>query len=60
MNHDSDILNSGLLSDNMDKGNIKHEINNLKTTEDDFSNMLCQLELLNDAFSYYKTMLKHD
>ena len=44
----------------MNKENVELKNNNLGITEDDFGCMLYKLVLLNESFSYYKTMIKHD
>ena len=44
----------------MNKENVQPENNNQGMTEDDFGDMLYELALLNESFSYYKTMIEHD
>ena len=44
----------------MNEENVELKNNNLGITEDDFGDMLYKLALLNESFSYYKTMIEHD
>ena len=44
----------------MNKEILEPEKKGAVITEDDFGCMLHQLELLNESFPYYKTMLKRD
>ncbi len=44
----------------MNEDSVELKNNNLSITEDNFGDMLNKLALLNESFSYYKTMIKHD
>lgn len=44
----------------MNEDNVELKNNKLSITEDNFGDMLNKLVLLNESFSYYKTMIKHD